>query len=435
MLPLSGSHGRWGLEILSGLRRSLDYASTTHLGELSQKIQLIHRDSAGRASEGERQARELIETERVHVLLGGMSTSESRSYGEMARDHSVLFVSLVPRRVREWTKGLLMEPPGYKVQEAGTGGLSTAKPSKARKARDLRAGAAVDLEKSQQAGYSLSFAPSYSAQLELLIDYLAADLKLSPHEVGLVYPSRDRELVESPGFREKVAGIFSSAQREKPGGGAVDGHHGSAQQIAEKEDSELMMIDLIKTPGVSANSGVWQELGRRIIKSSWKATVMTQGWSSALLLLEKLERGGYGGGVFGLDSWDHPRFSSKAAELKLSIRYLLSYHPQFFAANFYVPSQSYGERESKSVPSSWQALGYDVMSWVVHMYDRSRSARVAAWTHMLTEPISLSYSCCGERKYQLGQDHGLRGAMALVSPGDDEYPDWIDYRFSSEKGR
>ena len=358
VLPLSGAQGSWGLELLNGINHSLSLfpkkeedtsllpstweQELKELKQWSRKIKLFIRDTKSLASLGESQAEELLSQERVHVLLGGLSSTESLAYSQISKRYEKMFLSLLPR---------------------------------------LSPGLSLDHK------YSFSFLGNYKFQTELLRAYLKNHLNFLPQHIGLVLkegnPDQKHPLLEAL----------------------------TPTLTSEENPSKIFQVPL---PATSKNSlGFWHTEAQKIIKSQLQALIITLSWNPALSLLKALKKQDYQGTVLGLDSWDHPGFFKQTSSFTFPLRHLLPYQPELFTPAFSALISS-----SSTPPSTLEAIGYDAMMWLVHLYKKSQSARVAALMHHIYSPLEVKHGSSAESEiYLMGKDQALRKSMVLVSPG------------------
>lgn len=108
VLPLSGDKKKFGERALIGLDASLRL-----LKETNKSLKIVIKDSKGSAAVGARMVRELIESDSVSMVIGGLFSSEATREYEAANKRGVFFISLSQIYVSKDEKDhLLLEVPG-----------------------------------------------------------------------------------------------------------------------------------------------------------------------------------------------------------------------------------------------------------------------------------------------------------------------------------
>lgn len=345
LLPLSGAHSSLGLQIIGGMQLALAQHAKLPHRDWARKIHLLVRDTQGLTSRGEQLATELLSLKRAHVLIGGLSATESLTYAQLTQSHEKMLISLLPRHIQ----GLTSLP------------------------------------------YAFSFASSYSWQIRLLGAHLTGDLKLQPHQVALVVAAEEDD-------QQTSSSLQALTQALGPG--------------AQITDIKVFAAPLQQRQA----PWMWDELAQNIIEAQHQALIITLPWHPALLLLDALQKQNFRAQALGLDLWDHPSFAQKAAPFPFPIHHLLPYHVQYFTDTFR------GLKSEEQPPTTLEALGYDVMLWLLHLYARGQSARIPALVHHIRGPLNIfGGSSTEEQIYQMGEDHFLQKPMVLVSPGN-RYP-------------
>ncbi len=109
VLPLSGKKKDFGTRALTGI----DFALRKIKEKSGVEIKLLVRDSKGSAVLGKKIIRELIEKNKVSVIIGGLFSTEALSEYEEARKYRTLFISLSQVYIEKSLKDhLLLEVPG-----------------------------------------------------------------------------------------------------------------------------------------------------------------------------------------------------------------------------------------------------------------------------------------------------------------------------------
>ena len=108
ILPLSGDKKKFGERALLGLDASL-----RRLKQKNKSLNIVIKDSRGSAAVGAKMVRELIESDSVSMVIGGLFSSEATREYETAKKRGVFFISLSQIYVSKDEKDhLLLEVPG-----------------------------------------------------------------------------------------------------------------------------------------------------------------------------------------------------------------------------------------------------------------------------------------------------------------------------------
>jgi outer membrane PBP1 activator LpoA protein len=108
ILPLSGDKKKFGERALLGLDASL-----RRLKQENEGLNIIIKDSKGSAAVGSKMVKELIESDSVSMVIGGLFSSEASREYETAKKRGVFFISLSQIYVSKDEKDhLLLEVPG-----------------------------------------------------------------------------------------------------------------------------------------------------------------------------------------------------------------------------------------------------------------------------------------------------------------------------------
>ncbi len=96
---LSGAGGQFGNPILKGAQMYVDEVNAAG-GVLGRRIELITRDTKSRPDEAVRMARELINRENVHFLVGTFTSGEGPAVSEIAKEAKKVFIAVAPKTDR-----------------------------------------------------------------------------------------------------------------------------------------------------------------------------------------------------------------------------------------------------------------------------------------------------------------------------------------------
>ena len=375
ILPLSGANRSIGQEILSGLESALSPLAMEKAKDrgdyfsLHNKIKIEVRDNQGNLDLGKTLADELYTNTRVSFLIGGLSLIESLSYAEISSRRGKMFISLLPKSLE--------------------GFLST----------HTRA---------------FSFSSSYHWQLRLLAQFLGY------YSPGIL--DHLLLIVEDPIHSSESSTMETTQQffhdfslASEPSGtihldtkklkALVWGHAISyadiAQALPPKSHNNL--------PIPQQESKILDQMIDKIFRKKTEVVVIHLGLTRSMLLLQKLKSRNFQGDIYGLDYWDHPSF--RPVQLGLKTHYVVQYDQDFFDEDF----KEVYYFHTQSAPTLLAALGYDVMFFILSLYQRAKSIRIPPFLRLIegqqiiTAPASLA------GVYRRSQDHSLERKMILRS--------------------